>query len=124
MRKLAIVDKERKDCKIEYLRKQEENKYTFKPNINPISRMIVQSKVNQLDTDLADVTKREQRLMKKKVLAQEEKMKECSFKPKINKKKQFDNVQSHYNCNNYDKKIEEYQERKELIVSASIIESI
>jgi hypothetical protein len=41
MRKLAIVDKERKDCKIEYLRKQEEAKFTFKPNIKPISRMIV-----------------------------------------------------------------------------------
>jgi hypothetical protein len=43
-------------------------------------------------------------------------MKECSFKPKINKKKKF-----HYSRKNYDKKIEEYQERKDLIVSRNCI---
>ena len=44
-------------------------------------------------------------------------MKECSFRPKINRKKKFKNVESHYSRKNYDKKIEEYQERKDLIVS-------
>lgn len=65
MRKLAIVDKERQDCKLEYLRKQEEEKYPFKPNINPVSRMIIESK-NQKSSDakdLSDITKREQRLL-------------------------------------------------------------
>lgn len=44
-------------------------------------------------------------------------MKECSFKPKINKAKRFQSVESHYNTRNYTKKIEEFNERKELIVS-------
>lgn len=51
------------------------------------------------------------------MMAEKERMKECSFKPKLNKKKKFKNVESHYSRKNYDKKIEEYQERKDLIVS-------
>ena len=44
MRKLAVVDKERMDQNLELLRKEEEKKFTFKPNINAVSKMIVQSK--------------------------------------------------------------------------------
>jgi len=89
MRKLAIVDKERMDQNLELLRKEEQNRYPFKPNINPISKMIVESKEVGKIPELSDVTKREQRLLTKKIIAEENRMKECSFKPKINKPKRF-----------------------------------
>ena len=44
MRKLAIVDKERMDQNLELLRREEQGRYPFKPSINPISKMIVESK--------------------------------------------------------------------------------
>lgn len=59
MRKLAIVDKERKDQNLEILRKEEQSRFSFKPNINPISKMIVESKEVRKVQDLSDVTKRE-----------------------------------------------------------------
>lgn len=117
MRKLAIVDKERMDQNREILRKEEHGRYPFKPNINPISKMIVESKDTRKVQELSDITKREQRLLTKKIMAEEDRMKECSFKPKINKPKRFQSIESHYNSKNYAKKIEEHNERKELIVS-------
>jgi len=44
MRKLAIVDKERIDSKIEHLKKLEEKKYPFKPTLNERSKKMVEKR--------------------------------------------------------------------------------
>lgn len=114
MRKLAIVDKERIECKIEELRKEEEARYPFRPHLNENSRILAKKKEGR---ELTDDTERAERMMKKKKQAENWRMKECSFKPKINRKKKFKNIESNYSNKNYDKKINEYLEKKRLEVS-------
>jgi len=65
---------------------------------------------------MADVTDKERRLVQKKKLAEDHRMKECSFRPKINKKRKFKKVESHYSQKNYEKKMDEYLQKKQLEV--------
>lgn len=118
MRKLAIVDKERIECKIEELRKKEEAKFPFKPSLNEKSIALAEKRPFR---ELNDDTKRLEKIMKKKKEAENWKMKECSFKPKINKKKKFSNIESNYSMKNYNKKINEYLEKKRIEVNKKII---
>ena len=116
MRKLAIVDKEKIDYKLEELKKIEDQKYPFKPSLNKVSQALAKKK--DLD-ELVDDSEREKRLIRKKILAESERMKECSFKPKLNKNKRYSNVQSHYSKKNYEKKMDEYLAKKKLEVNLS-----
>lgn len=63
--------------------KQEEGKYSFKPSINSVSRMIAKSKtVNEL----ADESTKNDKLRRMKSSIIKKELLECSFKPSINVK--------------------------------------
>lgn len=47
---------------------------------------------------------------------EEEKMRECKFKPELVSTKKFTNLESAYNPKNYDSKMQEYLKRKEIEV--------
>lgn len=117
MRKLAIVDKERIDCKIEELRKKEEEKYPYKPSLNENSRALAERKSRELTDD----SRRIERILKKKKEAEDWKMKECSFRPRINRKRKFEGIESNYSMKNYDEKINEYLEKKRIEVNLLLI---
>jgi len=73
------------------LSKQEEQKYTFKPSINSVSKMIAKSKtVNEL----ADYMDKEEKIKKMKNSMVSKELTECSFKPNINTKSR--NIKSRY----------------------------
>ena len=114
MRKLAIVDKEKIDSKIEHLKKIEQKKYPFKPQLNEKSKQLARRR--NLD-DIVDMSEKEQRMIAKKKQAEDYKMKECSFRPKINKGKKFKKVESHYSQKNYERKMDEYLKKKQMEVS-------
>jgi len=55
IRRLAIVDKERLECKLRRLQEEEDRRYPYRPQIDPNSKILAKSKNVQ---DLADVTER------------------------------------------------------------------
>lgn len=81
--------------------------------MNEKSRILAEKKPFR---ELTDDSRRIERYLKKKKEAEDWKMKECSFKPKINKKKKFKDVESNYSLKNYDKKINEYLDKKRMEV--------
>ena len=111
IRRLAIVDKERLECKLRRLQEEEDRRYPYKPQIDPNSKLLAKSKNL---TDLADVTERQKRLNEKKKEAEEERMRECRFKPDLSMTSNYKRVESAYSEKNYSKKMEEQFEKKRL----------
>lgn len=121
IRKLAVVDVAKKECLLEQLRREEESKYTYKPELNKKSEIIAEK--TRDPAKLTDWVEREkkrvEKLKVKLVLWQaieEEKMRECKFKPEIKAAKQYTNVESAYTSKNYDAKMQEYHMRKKIEV--------
>ena len=69
------------------------DKLKFKPQINSISRAIGK---RTRAKDMADNSKALEHKKKIKEEIEKQKLKECSFKPQLNKKRKFCNVKSNY----------------------------
>lgn len=78
------------------------SKITFCPKINKISKAIGKK------TKVQDMADNSESILHKKKIKEElerKKLKECSFKPKINKKRKFNRVESNYSVKNLEKKL-------------------
>ena len=82
----------------------------FKPKINEISRII--GRKTQV-ADLADITQSRLHKQRLKEELEKKKMEDCSFKPKINRKKGYKKVKSHYGKMNIMDNIKKSQNLKE-----------
>lgn len=114
-RRLAIVDTERKQHNLRQLQKQrKKEECPFKPQIDPNSRLLAKKKQ---PAELAAIKEKQKRLDEKKIQRENESLKECTFRPRINNNKKFSGVESHYTGKNYDKKLEAARKKKSLEVT-------
>lgn len=118
VRKLAIMDKEKHDCLIAQLVSQEQNKYSFKPELCKKSEILAKERD---PTQLTDWAEREQRRLDRMKVVEVWRMRECKFVPETNKNKRFANLESNYSAKNYDSKMQEYQKRKQIEVALMLI---
>lgn len=110
VKRLAVTDLQRREQIKKELRQQDQEQYTFKPQINQLSSMLARPKTFD---ELADYQELQRKRTEKMMSRDAEEQQKCPFKPNLTKNKKYSNVQSHYTKSNYDtRNIERLQKKK------------
>ena len=94
---------------LEEIKKKEEKKFSFKPKINSISKIIAKKKTIE---ELNDNSKKKKNLEKMRKLKIKKELINCTFKPKINKN--YKKIISFYEKKIFENSINFFQEQKNL----------
>ncbi|EAS02389.1 hypothetical protein TTHERM_00727490 (macronuclear) [Tetrahymena thermophila SB210] len=110
IKRLHEQDNLKKQIVQEQIQKAYYDQFQFKPEINPLSKKIARKR--SLDSLAFDKDKN-QKKKKIKEKVENEKMKECTFQPTVNKNKKYNNLKSHYAADNIQQSLKEEKENKE-----------
>ena len=118
VKRLAVTDLQRREQIKKELRQQDQEQYTFKPEINQLSSMLARPKTFE---ELADYQEVQRKRTEKMMTRDAEEQQKCPFKPTLTKNKKYSNVQSHYTASNYSKKNTERLQKKKLHVTPPLL---